>query len=314
MKLNDGYVSYIINPKAGPGSNKTVVQRFRQYLQSKGLKLTVRLTTSLRHAYELAADAAVDYDCAMVVVAGGDGTVREVAHGLEGSDKPMLIVPCGTENLLANELGLDEKLNSVIKAFEKGVLKALDLGSANDKCFTSIVGFGFDGDVVKRVSDKRIGHINHLDYFWPIWKTFWDYNFAPIKVEMDGEKIFDGCGLVFVGNISRYALGLQILHYADFSDGLLDVCIYKCDSRVKLIKYSALTVLKRHADKPGVIYRQGKNICVTSDDENMKTEIDGDPGPALPMQIAIIPDAVKVIVPKDARPAGIRARLLRIIK
>ena len=75
------------------------------------------------------------------------------------------------------------------------------------------------------------GHIDHFDYFWPIWRTFWEYKFRPMCVEVDGEEIFDGPGLVFVGNISRYAIGLQILHYADFGDGLLDVCVYKCASQ-----------------------------------------------------------------------------------
>jgi diacylglycerol kinase family enzyme len=243
----------------------------------------------------------------MVVVAGGDGTVREVAHGLEGSDKPMLIVPCGTENLLANELGFDEKLKTIIKAFEGWFIRPLDLGSVNGRCFTSIAGFGFDGQVVRRVSEQRRGHIDYFDYFWPIWRTFWDYKFEAMKVTVDGEEIFSGRGLVFVGNISRYAVGLQILHYADFSDGVLDICIYKCASRPHLIKHSIFTVLKRDVKCSDVIYRQGKEVSVSSD----CTDID--PGPALPVQIKVIPRAVNCVVPEGAKPAGIRTRIIRAL-
>jgi diacylglycerol kinase family enzyme len=132
-----------------------------------------------------------------------------------------------------------------------------------------------------------------------------------MKVEVDGEEIFDGLGMVFVGNISRYALGLQILHNAQFSDGLLDVCIYKCDSRLRLLKHSAMTVLKQHADSDDVIYRQGKKIRVSSDQPDLRTEIDGDPGPDLPLEINILPEAIKVIVPAGSKPAGIRTRLKR---
>jgi len=267
----------------------------------------------LKHVCELATDAAVDYNCAMAVVVGGDGTVREVAHSLEGSKKPLLIVPHGTENLLANELGFDERLKTIIKTFEAGYIRPLDLGRANGKCFTSITGFGFDGEVVKRVSQQRAGHIDYFDYFWPIWRTFWNYKFSPMKVDVDGEEIFDGRGLVFVGNISRYAIGLQILHYADFGDGLLDVCIYKCASHLHLAKHSLMTVLKQHADSRDVIYRQGKKISVSSKNDCIATEIDGDPGPALPVQIEVIPQAVKVMVLKDAKPAGIRTRIIRAI-
>jgi diacylglycerol kinase (ATP) len=313
MKPDDGYIAYIVNPKSGARSSKLTGRRFEDYLVKRGFQVRVSLTTSLENACELATDAAVDYDCAMVVAVGGDGTVREVAHGLEGSDKPLLIVPCGTENLLANELGFDERLKTIISTFEAGFFRPLDLGNANGKCFTSIAGFGFDGEVVRRVSRHRAGHIDHLAYFWPIWRTFWGYKFSPIKVELDGEDVFDGRGLVFVGNISRYAVGLQILHYADFSDGLLDLCIYKCTSRVRLLKHSLMTTLKQHAFGSDVIYRQGKNITVSSDAADVATEIDGDPGPALPVQIKVIPQAVNCLVPQGAKPAGIRTRIIRAL-
>ncbi|MFB0553634.1 MAG: diacylglycerol kinase family protein [Phycisphaerae bacterium] len=313
MKPDDGYIASIVNPKSGATGSKLTGRRFEQYLVERGFEVRVSLTTSLENACELATDAAIDYDCAMVVVVGGDGTVREVAHGLEGSDKHLLIVPHGTENLLANELGFDEKLKTIIRTFEAEYIRPLDLGSANGKCFTSIAGFGFDGEVVKRVSEQRAGHIDHFDYFWPIWRTFWNYKFDPMKVEVDGEEIFDGRGLVFVGNISRYAVGLQVLHYADFGDGLLDVCVYKCASQLHLAKHSVMTVLKHHADTRDVIYRQGKNILVSSDTGSIMTEIDGDPGPALPVQIKVIPQAVNCIVPEGAKPAGIRTRIIRAI-
>src|SRR4030042_1857093 len=157
MKPDDGYIAYIENPKPGASSSKRASRRFEQYLIKRGFKVKSGLTASLENACDLATDAAVDYDCAMVVVVGGDGTVREVAHGLEGSDKPLLIVPCGTENLLANELGFDEKLKTIIRAFEGWFIRPLDLGSVNGRCFTSIAGFGFDGAVVRRVSEQRRG-------------------------------------------------------------------------------------------------------------------------------------------------------------
>jgi YegS/Rv2252/BmrU family lipid kinase len=312
MKPSDGYISYIVNPVSGSGSQRLMSRRFRSYLARKSFRVNLSFTESLEHACELATDAAVDFNCAMVVVAGGDGTVREVAHGLEGSDKPMLIVPCGTENLLANELGFDEKIQTLIEAFKAGISRPLDLGTVNGKCFTSITGFGFDGEVVKLVSEQRSGHIDYFDYFWPIWRTFWKYEFSPIKVVVDDEQIFEGPSLVFVGNISTYAAGLGILHKADYSDGLLDVCIYKCASQLHLVKHSVATIFKQHAKGRDVIYLQGRNIKVTSD-VDIPTEIDGDPGPALPVEIGIIPQAVKCIVPEKAKPAGIRTRIIRAI-
>jgi diacylglycerol kinase (ATP) len=314
MKPSDGYITYIVNPKSGASSSKFACWRFHRYLTGRGFETRVRLTESLSHAYELTRNATADADCLLVVAAGGDGTIREVTQGLKGSSKPLLIVPGGTENLLANELGFDRRVETLIRTFEAGVTRSLDLGTANGRCFASIVGCGFDGAVVDLVSRRRTGHINYFDYIHPLWRTFWNHRFEPMRVEVDDGEVFDGPGMVFVGNISRYAIGLQILHYADFSDGLLDICIYKCAGRVHLAKHSILTVLKHHAKRGDVIYRQGKHITGSSMVANIRTEVDGDPGPALPIRIGVVPGAVRCMVPAGARPAGIRSRMLRALR
>ncbi len=155
IKPDDGYIAFIVNPKSGCCHSGLQSQLLERYLAANGFEVKANLTKSLEDAAELATEAAVDYNCAVVVAVGGDGTVREVAHGLEGSDKPMLIVPQGTENLLANELGYDHKFETVIKTFEAGYTRNLDLGRANGKCFTCIVGFGYDGDVVAKVNKAQ---------------------------------------------------------------------------------------------------------------------------------------------------------------
>jgi len=313
MKPEEGYICCIVNPKAGAISGSRTGRQFGNYLVERGFEVRVSLTASLEDACSIATSAADDRLCAMVVAVGGDGTVSHIAHGLEGSDKPLMIIPCGTENLLANELGLDGSLRTAVGTFEAGRIRRLDLGTANGRCFTSIVGFGFDGSVVGRVHDSRAGHIDYFDYFWPIWRTFWEYRFDPMRVKVDGEEIFDGRALVFVGNISRYALGLQILPAADFGDGLLDVCIYRCASHLKLLQHSAMTVLKRHAGCGGVIYRQAKKVTVSAETD-IATQVDGDPGPQLPVELRVLPSAVNCLVPAGGRPAGIRSRVFRMLE
>ena len=314
MKPQNGYILFIINPKAGASGSKAIGKGFAQYLIGRGYDVRMNPTSSLDDACRIASNAAIDFDCQLVVAVGGDGTIRETAHGLEGSDKPLLIVPEGTENLLANELGFDEKLETIIETFETGTIKSLDLGCVNGKCFTCIAGLGFDGEIVRKVSEKRRGHITHLDYFWPIWRTLWNYQFPVFKVVIDDEPVFEGKGMIFVGNISTYAIGLHILRKADYSDGLLDVCIYKCGSKGRLIKHSLLTLLKRHEYGSDVIYRQAKKISISTAGDGVTTEMDGDPGPSLPVEIKVIPKAVNVMVPKNAKPAGVRTRLIRAIK
>ena len=313
MKPDDGYISFIVNPRAGASSSKLTCRRFVDYLVEKRFEVRVRHTRSLDHANHLAAEAADDPSCSMVVVVGGDGTVRDVAEGLAGSAKPLFIVPQGTENLLASELGFDERLQTLIRTFEAGYTRPLDLGRLNGHCFTSIVGVGLDAEVVCRVSRNRHGNIGYNDYFWPLWRTFWSYKFRPLCVEVDGEQVYEGPGLVWIGNISRYAMGVKILHHAEFGDGLLDICVYRCATKLCALKYTGMTLAKRHARAKGVTYKQGRSVRVSSAAGGIRTEIDGDPGPKLPVQIEVIPQAVHVMVPEDAKPAGIRTRIVRAL-
>lgn len=80
------------------------------------------------------------------------------------------------------------------------------------------------------------------------------------------------------------------------------------------MKHSLMTIFKQHTFGSDVIYRQGKSIVVSSDCPDIETEIDGDPGPALPVQIKIMPLAVKVMMLEGAKPAGIRARIRRAFR
>jgi len=313
MNRQDGYIQYIINPKSGASSGKWLVSQFRDYLAEKGYEVRVEFTQSLEHACELAAKASIDNPCGLVLGAGGDGTVREILHGLKGTHKLFMPVPSGTENLLANELGFDLHLQTLINAFEGNCTKPLDLGMINDHCFMSIAGFGFDGAVIHRLFEHRTGHISHLSYFWPIWRTFWEHDFPAMKVVVDGQEIFNDRGLVFVGNTSRYAIGLNICKNADFGDGLLDVCIMRCHDQAHLMAHSVNVVFKRHTQSKNVIYTQGKSIQVIPTDGPVYCQIDGDPGPDLPADIKVLPQAIRVLVPPGAKPAGLRTRLRRAI-
>jgi diacylglycerol kinase (ATP) len=163
------------------------------------------------------------------------------------------------------------------------------------------------------VDDQRKGNITQLHYFWPIWKTFWSYTFPKITVEVDDKIIFSDRGIVIFGNISRYAIGLPLLHLADLGDGLLDVCIYRCSNRMTLLYHSFLTILKSHYRSKSVIYRQCKKMKIYSD-SFVRTELDGDPGPDLPLEVTIIPQAVKILVPPKAKPVGMRKRFFKLFK
>lgn len=238
-------------------------------------------------------------DAGAVIVWGGDGTVNEVASGLADTGVPILPCPVGTENLLAKELHIPSGPNKIIDVLQNGRIVSCDAGCINGKHFQLIIGVGFDGEVVHRLTAERTGHISHLSYFWPIWRTFWEHRFPRLRVTADNEEIFDDTGLVFVGNISRYATGLRICRDAHFNDGLLDLVVFSCKRQASLVLHAARTVMKCHPGHHSVIYKQFRHLTIESD-RPVPSQVDGDVGPDTPLEISVLPDQIKLIVPQES--------------
>lgn len=309
IKPQDGTIRFIVNPKAGSSGRKKVSKQFYNFLIKNGYKINWMFTGCLEDAFDFAKSATELEDCSMIVAVGGDGLIREVADGMKGSDKPLLIIPSGNENLLGNEFGFDRSYEQLVEIFKEGNIRSFDLGQINSKAFTSIAGIGFDAEIVKRVSNNRTGHVDNLDYVQAVWRTVCDYKFTKLKVEIDGEEVFNDFGVVFVGNIAKYALNIGILKDADYSDGLLDICIYKCKGRIKFFDLSLRTLMRKHTKHKDVIYQKAKRIKISSPTKGVTSEIDGDPGPDLPLEITIVPDAVKVMVPTKPKTFGLANRI-----
>ncbi|MBN2212400.1 MAG: diacylglycerol kinase family lipid kinase [Sedimentisphaerales bacterium] len=287
---------FIVNPKSGAHGRADIVRRLRNHLNERGDHVDIALTQSLDHAADLARFA-LQRNYRTIIIAGGDGTVRTVAEAMAGAKIPLLILPTGTENLLAGELGLDGSLETTLKTLDNGRIRLLDLGQTGNRFFISVAGVGFDAEVIRRLNIIRSGHITHMDYIWPICRTFWEYQFPIMHVMADGELICDEPALVFVGNISRYAVGLKIFHNADCSDGLLDLTIYKCTRRSVLLGHALRTIINRSYHSPGVIRIKTRNITISSPQPYIPVQFDGDPGPAMPLTISVHPSAACVLTP-----------------
>ena len=284
----------IINPHSGSGLQRGRLTEFVSLLRRRGRQVVEYVTTAPGDATRYAASACSDADA--VVAWGGDGTVREIAASLAGTGVPILPCPLGTENLLARELNIPSYPHRLAEILDAGLTRELDIGIVNGRTFLLIMGIGFDGEVVRRLASVRRGHITHLSYFWPIWRTFWEHNFPRIRVMVEGREIYNDFGLAFVGNVSRYAVGLRICHNALFDDGLLDLVVFSCDRQSGLMLHAAWTLLRRHPLKGNVLYRQVRQLRIESDGP-APSQIDGDVGPNLPVDISVHPGKLKVLVP-----------------
>ncbi|MCH7701391.1 MAG: diacylglycerol kinase family lipid kinase [Planctomycetes bacterium] len=286
-------VQAIVNPVSGRSSSARLLTRVGTMLDRQGDHLSVCLTQGPGDATRLAAQVARDID--IVLAVGGDGTVREVAEGLLESHKPLAVLPGGTENLVARQLGMRANAQCVFEALTGGRIVESDVGRVNGRRFLVVSGVGFDAEVVDRLAAARGGHITHIDYFWPLWRTFFTHRFPRLRVVADDQVLFQGHAMAFVGIQPRYSVGLRILRQAQPDDGLLDVCVYPCRSRARLLGHAYRTLLARHIDRGGVLYQQCRTVEITSP-ERATVQADGDQAGELPARFALIPRAIRFLV------------------
>lgn len=301
-------VVVIINPIAGASQRAPLLRAMLKHLAESGHEALLHRTAGPAEAISLARRAAAEVD--FVVAGGGDGTVREVVEGLMGRGVPLLIWPTGTENLVAKSFGFHADPRLIARCIAEGRTQAVDLGLANGRPFTVVCGMGFDAEVVHRLSRVRRGHISHLNYIEPIWRTFWEHKFPLMRVLYEGRLFWEGRGLVFVGNVARYSLGLPVIRDATPHDGLLDLLILPCCGRLKLVGHSLRTLLAMHIEHGGARYLRCRRLRVESP-VPVPAELDGDDGGFLPIDFEIRPAALQVRLPPgwDLRPrcAGPRA-------
>lgn len=318
--LPQGEIRFIVNPVSGRFGNRALVEAFRRRAEAAGRAVTVQRTAGTGDAEAMAREAFAAGVAALVVV-GGDGTVREVVNGMTDGGPPILVVPSGTENILAKYLGIRRDAEWLWQVLCEGREIELDVGvhwggdsavekAARDGCptgrrFLLIAGAGFDAEVVRRLTLERKGHITYWSYFWPVWRSFWSYRQPQVFVEADDRVIFDGRGLVYVGSIPRYAVGMRLLARAVAADGLLDVCVFQCcksnavlGGRVTLLRHALNTFLGRHVGTRGVIYAQARRVRVWSK-ERVPVEIDGDLAGELPQEYGVADFRARFLVGRD---------------
>jgi len=296
----------IINPVAGASRRPARLRAMLQRLRADGIEVDRRETRGPDDGRRIAADVAdrsrTGRSVDAVIVVGGDGTIHGVADGLTGSDVPMVVWPRGTENLLAKSFGFRGTPDLVSTCLTAGERVKMDVGVANGRSFLVVAGTGYDAEVVERLVQLRRGHITHLSYSGPLWRTFWEHRFPAFRVYSEDRLLWEGRGMVFVGNLPRYSLGLRVVRDARCDDGLLDLCIMPCRGHVGLIAHSTRAVFRRHIERGGVRYFRLQHIRVESD-ERVPVQLDGEATGQLPVTFTIQPGALQLLVP-PGRPSG----------
>lgn len=213
----------IINPISGTRDKDDVVAVANAILQPAGFEVEPVWTQGRGDATRFATEA-VAHGFYGVLVAGGDGTINEVARGLKGSNVAMGIIPCGSGNGLARHLGLKMEVEASLDVVKEDNVIAVDYGTVNEMPFFCTFGVGFDAAVSERFArEPRRGRVS---YIRSAVREF--LNFAPEDYTIslpDGTVLTEKAFLVAVCNASQYGNNAYIAPNASITDGLFDVTI-----------------------------------------------------------------------------------------
>jgi YegS/Rv2252/BmrU family lipid kinase len=239
---------------------------------------------------------------ALVVAFGGDGTFNEVLNGADLERSTLAIVPAGTGNVLAKELGMARHPLRAARQLMRGRLVRLDVGRCNGRRFICIFGAGVDASVVRMVHAARGDRLTQLHYVPHAARALLQRVPWRIAVEADGRALAEGLDQVNVGNTHSYGGPMEMTPAAGPADGLLDVM---CMPRLGPADVAGLTAcgfLRSLHRTPAVTYGRARRVRVTAGRDGVPYQIDGEAAGVLPAELSVEPGAVQVLVPASFRP------------
>ena len=288
-------IQFIINPSAGQGKYERIIHAIHETLSDSSLQYDIKVLEYRGEATSIAREAANTHD--VVVAVGGDGTVNEVFNGLVGTQAVFGIIPAGTGNGFARELGLPLEPAEACRVLVEGDIKSMDVGMVNDRYFLGTAGVGFDA-MISKFMGERLGRLRGLWlYFVAGALVFYKYTPQLIDVDIDAEKMETTPLLIAVANTARYGGAALIAPDAKPDDGLLDVCIIRKMGIARILWHLPKLFTGKHIGLPDVSMYQCKSITINAP-EPIPVHVDGEAIDSRSrVEFTLLPNAIKVLVP-----------------
>lgn len=302
----------ISNPTAKRASDRKIAQASR-YLMSKGYKVEVLFTEKKGNAESLAREAIKELPF-LIIAAGGDGTFNEVINGIAGSEIPMAILPLGTTNVLAKEIGIPEDVKGAMEIAVTGTTKTISLGkiarSYHDnennppipplekggeggfRYFVLMAGIGFDGEAVFGINETFKKISGKGAYIYSGIKVLSGFNPRELTFDIDG-KTYSGYSAI-ISKTAKYGGDFKITPDARLTDPTLYICLFKGKKRLDVLRYVFGIATGSHLRFKDVEYLKAKRIKI---DGNAHIQIDGDYFGMTPAKIEVAPNTLRLIYP-----------------
>jgi diacylglycerol kinase family enzyme len=320
----------IYNPSGGQVILRHELDDMVTFLNHHGWATTLRETSKPLQATELARHA-VSSGAQVVIAAGGDGTINEVANGLVNTDTALGVLPMGTTNSWALQMGipalnpflpgtqaakmiasLEERiarplpvnyyrkvLSDAAQVLVEGRTVAVDVGELSGRYFLMWAGIGFDAAIVESVQSDEKKALGSWAYVLPAIESATLYSATDVRLHLDGKVTKLSTPFIVVSNIQLYGGMLAIGAKAHVNDGRLDVCIFKGGGFFTFVQQAAKLLVHKHLEDPTVEYYQCREIVIESA-YPLPVHVDGEPCTTTPVTIHTVPSSLKVIVSKNA--------------
>jgi diacylglycerol kinase (ATP) len=327
----------IYNPSGGQVAVRHQLDSVVGFLHRHGWSVAVRETGAPLEATELARQA-VSRGTGIVIAAGGDGTISEVANGLADTEAALGVLPLGTTNSWALQMGipalnpmlpgtqvakmvssLEEKMERPLPAnyYRKVLLDAarvlvegrtvvVDMGELSARRFLMWAGIGFDASVVRSVSLRDKKRLGSWAYVLPAIQAARRYSDTEVRLNLDGKVVNVSTPFIVISNIQLYGGKIEIGSKARVNDGRLDVCVFTGGGFFTFVNQAMKVLTHRHLQDPQVEYYQCHEIVVESASP-LQVHIDGETFGTTPVAIHTVPSSLKAIVPQ-AVPAHLFSR------
>jgi diacylglycerol kinase (ATP) len=289
-----GHVIVIFNPVAGT-RRVSRLWSVLDILATSGVRVELARTQARGDAERLAREAAAG-GSRLVVAAGGDGTIAEVAAGLAGSPARLGVIPLGTANVLAGELALPREPRAIAAALAFGRTRRLwpgiATGAAGSRLFVQMLGVGLDALVVHRLAPGLKRALGRSAYVLQTLREMVRYPYPQVHVRLDGEAALAGSVIVSKGQ--RYAGRFTLAPGARPDAPGFSVALLHGAGPGVVLGYGAALTLNLLPHMPGVELRRAREVEIGGDGF-LPAQADGDPAGAAPISVRDAPAPIEIV-------------------
>lgn len=297
MAIERPRLTVLLNPVSGPTRTRGAEWDWIQAeAEAAGWRTDVQVSQGPGDIERMAREA-VASGIRRLVVVGGDGSLNEAVQAVVGSDVELGLVPAGTSNILANEIGLPEDFREAARLAFTGRALAIDVGKANDRYFTLMLGIGYDVSTIEVMWPQFKRMMGQVAYTVAGVQAFVRHRAVRMRIEVDGRRVRRLTYFLVVANTRLYGMAnTTVAEHADVRDGLFDVVIIRARAWHHVISSMVRIFfgIKNPFEKVETI--RGREVTIRSA-RKVKYQLDGDTAGNLPVRVTMLPKALRIIAP-----------------